>query len=189
MNTPAHLIFGAALFGNRRRPVITAAALGGGFAPDLSLYVLGAVSLYVLQIPPSRVFGELYFSDAWQSVFAIDNSFFVWLLILFVAIRWRSAALRAFASAGLLHLSFDLLLHHDDGRPHFWPVTDWVFESPLSYWDPAHYGNIIGPIEGLTSAAMVIWMVWAFRGAGIRLTMILLLALEFYSVRQWLVMF
>jgi hypothetical protein len=46
-----------------------------------------------------------------------------------------------------MHLGLDFLLHHDDGRAHFWPVTNWIFQSPVSYWDGRHYGNIVGPLE------------------------------------------
>ena len=49
--------------------------------------------------------------------------------------------------AALLHLGFDFLLHNDDGRAHFWPLSNWVFQSPVSYLDPDHYGNIAGAVE------------------------------------------
>lgn len=147
MNTPAHLIFAAAAFArpfDRRR---TFAALTGALAPDLSLYVMVGVSLYVLNLSPHYVFDTLYFSDAWQRVFAVDNSFLVWGAAFGLA--WVMGARNAmvFAASGLMHLAFDFPLHHDDGRPHFWPVSDWVFQSPVSYWDRAHHAGIVGPIE------------------------------------------
>ena len=46
-----------------------------------------------------------------------------------------------FASA-LIHLFCDLPVHHDDAHRHFLPLTDWRLASPLSYWDPNHYGHI-----------------------------------------------
>ena len=151
MNTPAHLIFAAAAFArphDRRR---TIAALAGALAPDLSLYLMAGISLFILGLSPSYVFDTLYFSDAWQMVFKIDNSFFLWGAGLAMAWWVRSPNAMVFAAAGLLHLAFDFPLHHDDGRAHFWPLSDWVFRSPLSYWDNRHYGGIIGPIEALVS--------------------------------------
>ena len=59
----------------------------------------------------------------------------------------RSPVMIALCGAALLHLGFDFLLHNDDGRAHFWPLSNWVFQSPVSYWDPDHYGNIAGSIE------------------------------------------
>ena len=149
MNTPAHLIFGAAAFARPGQPRVTLAALVGALAPDLSLYVMAGWHLFVLGTNPHIVFNVLYFSDLWQSIFAVDNSFFVWGGALGFALWAGRPALIAFAGAGLLHVALDFPLHNDDARAHFWPVTDWKFVSPLSYWDRNHYGGIIGPIEML----------------------------------------
>ncbi|MCX8509728.1 MAG: cobalamin biosynthesis protein CobQ [Rhodobacteraceae bacterium] len=147
MNTPAHLIFGAAAFarpGVRHGP---AAAVLGSLVPDISLYVMVAISIWGMGISPHRVFDELYFSDLWQNVFAVDNSFILWGLLLAFAL-WRCRpALAAFAKGGLLHLATDFPLHNEDARRQFWPVSDWVFRSPFSYYDPHRYGNYIGPLE------------------------------------------
>ena len=68
---------------------------------------------------------------------------------------------------------------------HFWPVTDWKFESPWSYWDTRAGANIIGPLEAGLSivASVVLWVrhtSWAFR------TFVLaLLALELMSSGFW----
>jgi hypothetical protein len=51
------------------------------------------------------------------------------------------------AASALLHMFFDLPLHHDDAHRHFLPLSDWRFESPISYWDPRYYGNIVIRIE------------------------------------------
>ncbi|MEL6701895.1 MAG: cobalamin biosynthesis protein CobQ, partial [Pseudomonadota bacterium] len=78
MNTPAHLIIGAAAFGRPDAAQVTLAALLGGFLPDASLYLMAGVAIFGMGISPEVVFRDLYFSDAWQQVFAIDNSFVLW---------------------------------------------------------------------------------------------------------------
>lgn len=39
------------------------------------------------------------------------------------------------------HAVADFLTHAGDGaRPLFWPISDWEWRSPVSYYDPDHYG-------------------------------------------------
>lgn len=159
MNTPAHLIFAAALYARPGKPQVNAAALAGGFAPDASLYFLYAWARFVQGIPDRVIFGELYFGPEWQGVFAVDNSFFLWGGLFALAWWSRLPAAIAFAGSGLLHLALDFPLHHDDGRAHFWPMSDWIFRSPLSYWDSRHHGDIVGGLEVLACMLLlaVLW--------------------------------
>ncbi len=177
MNTPAHLLFGLTAFGRRDRGVLTAAALAGSLIPDLSLYLLAGTQLVILGTPPQVVFGEMYYSDAWQSVFRIDNSVVLWGIALAVALMARSGWAVALTGAALLHLALDFPLHHDDARAHFWPLTDWIFVSPVSYWDPAHYGTWVAPVEIALSLACVVVLWRRFRGWGMR-TLIVVLAVS-----------
>ena len=189
MNTPAHLILGLAVFSRKDAPRVTGAAAFGALLPDLSLYAMAGVSLAILQIPPHVVFGQLYFSDAWQTVFAIDNSFLLWGLILTFALWWKARAGIAFAGAGLLHLALDFPLHHDDGRPHFWPASNWVFESPVSYWDITHHANWVAPLEGLLVLICVGVLFRRFAGWPMRALALILLGLEIMVIRSWFLFF
>jgi len=154
MNTPAHLLIGTAAFGRAGQPRVTAAAMLGAIAPDLSLYLMTAWSVFVLGVSPDTVFREFYFSAEWQMVFAVDNSFILWGIGFAGALWAGHAALRAFCGAGLLHLACDFPLHNDDARMHFWPATDWVFHSPVSYWDNRYYGGVVGTLELILSFAL-----------------------------------
>lgn len=175
MNTPAHLIFGLTVFGKAHQPRVTAAAFAGALIPDLSLYLMAGTHLAVLGTDPQVVFGQLYFSEDWQSIFRIDNSMVLWGIGLVLALMARSPVAIALCGAALLHLFGDFALHHDDGRAHFWPATTWIFQSPLSYWDPRHYGNIVGPLEITASLACCVLLWRRFRGRWMR-TLIGLLA-------------
>jgi hypothetical protein len=159
MNTPAHLIVGVVACGRRGDARVTLAAFLGALVPDVSLYVMTGWSLFVRAVPAKVVFGELYFSERWQSVFAIDNSFPLWTAGLTIALVMQSRLAVAFTGAGLLHLVADFFLHHDDARRMFWPVTNWVFHSPVSYWDPRYHGNIVAPIE-VTLSLLLCIVLW-----------------------------
>ncbi len=185
MNTPAHLIFGAAAFGRPGRVGVTTAALLGGLVPDLSLYLMVAWARWGQGADTREIFGQLYFSDAWMAVFAVDNSIPLWSLALILALWLRRPVLVAFLAAGVLHLGFDLLLHGEDARPQLWPLTDWRFDSPLSYWDKSRYGGIIGPAELATSAVLTGWMLWLHRGIGLRMVLVALMLAEAVSAGGW----
>ena len=177
MNTPAHLIFGMAAFGNPMRRAVTAAAFAGAVIPDLSLYLLAGWELLIKGTDPNIVFGQMYYSESWQAVFRMDNSFVLWGLVLVIGLMWRSPVMIALCGAALLHLAFDFPLHNDDARAHFWPLTNWKFISPVSYWDPKYYGHIVGPIEvGLVIAVTIYawrkFTSWVMRSAFTALAML-----------------
>ena len=178
MNTPAHIIIGIATFGRRRvRWTLQAAALGG-LAPDLSLYIMASWAMYVQHVPAQIVFRELYFSPAWQNVFAVDNSFNLWGLVLLLAVLRQMTRHAALTGAGLLHLCCDFPLHNEDARRQFWPISDFVFRSPLSYYNPARYGTIIGPLEMVLCVVLSVVLWKRFPAKGARLFITLALAAE-----------
>ena len=114
----------------------------------------------VVGVPEHEVFGTLFFSETWQSVFAVDHSFLVWGGLLGLAVWCKQIILRAFVGAGLLHAFADFLTHHDDARRQFWPVSDWVFRSPVSYWDARFYGNVFGMFEVALVVMLAAFLCW-----------------------------
>lgn len=185
MNTPAHAIFGLAAFGRPGRPAVTAAAFAGGLVPDISLFVMVGWARFVMDVPAGTIFRQYYYSDAWMSVFAVDNSFLLWGLLLGLAL-WRGwEKLTAFAGAGLLHLACDFPLHNHDARPQFWPLTDWVFRSPFSYWDNSHHAAVIEPLEIGACVVLTALILWRFRSWAMRAGALVLLAMEFFASGIW----
>ena len=189
MNTPAHLLVGAAAFARVDKRWSLLAALGGALAPDLSLYLLAGWHLGVLGTSAQVVFDELYFSDAWQSVFAVDNSLFVWVGLLLLGVYRQSLLLKIFSASALLHIALDFPLHAGDGRPHFWLLTDWVFFSPISYWDDRFYGWLVGPAELLLAALCTLVLFLRYRSVFTRSTFLALFALEAASSGIWVLVF
>lgn len=174
MNTQTHLLIAAAAFARPNAPAVTTAALLGGLIPDLSLYILVGSGLLQGR-SPQQIFDIDYFSDGWQTVFAVDNSAPLFGLLLAAALLAPAtrlgqarAVLIAFAGAALLHIAADLPLHHDDGRPHFQPFTDWVFQSPISYWDTNHHAGIVAVGETILALALCVVLWRRFQGVAAR---------------------
>ena len=163
MNTPSHMLLGAAVFGRPNAPAVTLAALAGGLAPDIPMLVMVLWSTRVQGLPEHEVFSQIYFSEAWQAVFAIDHGFLVWGAMLGLAVWCGFVVLRAFAGSGLLHALADFLTHHDDARRQFWPMTDWVFRSPVSYWDARYYGETFALFELALVVLLTTALFWRLR--------------------------
>lgn len=147
MNTPAHTIINLALLGRKKTPATQLAIIAGSLMPDAPMFWFYFVEKVVRGTPESEIWGEAYFRESWQSFIDVFNSAPL-VGVMFVIALWRRATLTtAFFASMLLHIALDFPVHHDDGHRHFFPLSDWRFQSPLSYWDSAHYGHIVGAIE------------------------------------------
>src|SRR5690242_19641069 len=146
--------------GDTRRSL---AAVGGALLPDLPAILLVVWALHVEGRSPGEVFGLLYWSPSWQAIFAPTHAFPVWGLALAAALALRSPLLVAFTASGLIHLACDFPVHLTDAHRQFWPLTDWRFHSPVSYWDPAHYGNIVAPLEGMLAVSLTVFLLIRFK--------------------------
>jgi hypothetical protein len=139
------------------------ALLIGSVAPDLPL-ILITVGMLVMDLASGQrwqpgsgemesyvgyLFRYLFFNDPW--VKAAHNLLHAPLMIFGYAVAgywgWRKGRrwggpLFWFALACGLHTAIDIPLHYDDGPLLFFPFN-WQlrFQSPLSYWDPAHFGR------------------------------------------------
>lgn len=57
------------------------------------------------------------------------------------------------------HSVMDFFVHADDAYAHFYPWSMWRFHSPVSYWNPAHYGQYVSAVE-ILFALVAIWVLW-----------------------------
>ena len=180
MQTQTHLLLAAAVLGRRATPREQGAILAGAFLPDLSIYALAAWAA-LTGVPARVVWDEMYWAEPWQGLSAFSNSVFLWGLV--AAVGWFAGRrwLVLLGLAALLHLAFDLPVHADDAHRHFWPVSDWRFVSPVSYWDPAHHGRLVGLIEAAGGVALcgVLWRRHAARWAR---ALLALLAVAYLAV-------
>jgi hypothetical protein len=129
-----------------------------------------------------------YWMEPWQFLGAISNSFVLFGIVLALSL-WRQWPLVVFASAAaLVHIAFDFPLHADDAHRHFWPLSDWRFHSPISYWDSGQNGAAGGAIESLAVLVASLFLWRRFSGFRPRLVLALLLALQlaaFVALLSW----
>ena len=148
MTTHSHAILNIALLSRRDKPFLHCYAFIGAVLPDLPLFIFFIIESIIRKTPEAELWGSLYFTEAWQNFFDIFNS--VPLILILLGIGYyllNSEKITVFAWSLLIHCAFDLLTHNDDGHHHLYPLSDFAFESPISYWDRDHYAGIVAPIE------------------------------------------
>lgn len=194
MNTQTHILMGALLFGRKVSRTAWAGALGG-IAPDVPMLAIVGI-LRMSGYGFGDIFGRLYWENWWQVSNAIGHNFLIWSAV-FAGSLWlarrpealpdgRAAIVAAFSGSALLHSAIDFICHREDAHMQFWPLTRWKFVSPVSYWDPAHFGREFGLFEaglGMVMAVALfrIWRKWPVRAA-LALAMLLYAAVPAFFI-------
>ena len=178
MNTQTHLLLATALFARpgRENRLRNAAVITGALLPDAVIFVMFAWSK-LIGVPESEVWSDWYFNPPWLTAIDWMNSLPLFGAILLVG--WvlprdprgfdaLSSVLMLFALAAITHLLGDLPFHVDDGHAHFVPFSEWRFVSPVSYWDPRHYGTIVSLMELALGLALIAILWRRFSGRVLR---------------------
>ena len=166
MNTPAHVVFNLALLSRHPEAPRTAPIVIGSLIPDAPMFAFYAIQRIGLGATESEIWNHAYYQPAWQNFFDAFNALPLIALGYFIAKWTRSYSGCALFASMALHALCDFPLHHGDAHRHFLPLSDWRFQSPLSYWDPQHYGQWVTLAEiGLVLAsAFLLWKRHARRG-------------------------
>ena len=148
MNTPAHAVLNLVVLGRKEDTwPEQAAILIGSVLPDAPMFVFYFVEKIVRKTNEGQIWSVRYYETAWQNFFDLFNSLPLIATVCLAGALLRARSLMLLGLSMILHVAGDLPLHHDDGHRHFFPFSDWRFSSPVSYWDPAHYGTTVGWIE------------------------------------------
>ncbi|MEM1201575.1 MAG: cobalamin biosynthesis protein CobQ [Pseudomonadota bacterium] len=115
-------------------------AVFGGEA-SARLVVMVPVLASATGLPGDTIWNETYWTEPWQTIGAVVNSLPLAAVITTFGIAMKRWWLTAFGLAMLVHIGLDLPLHGEDAHRHFWPLSDWRFISPVSYWNPSENGR------------------------------------------------
>ena len=69
----------------------------------------------------------------------------------------------------------------------FWPLSSWRFVSPVSYYDPAHFGRVFMIVEIALAIGCAAWIVATVRQLPIRIVAALL-TLPYWPAMVWVLM-
>ena len=169
MMSQSHIAIGLLVAARSGRKAAITGAILGGLTPDFFMVPMFLISRFVLGQDMSQIWNVTFYSVPWWTIDQIANSGPLYAVLLgfgFVMARrtehWWPRFLMAFSLTALLHVVFDFLTHASDGHIHFWPLSDFVFKSPVSYWESAHFGQQFGLLEALSGlvAAVVLWRLY-----------------------------
>lgn len=189
MNTPAHIAASLLVWRGESGWSVASAITIGAILPDAPMFAFYAYQKLAAGATESQIWSTEYFRDDWQLFFDLLNSIplaIVGIVISrLIGFRW---GVLMFASA-LLHVCCDFPVHHDDAHRHFLPLTNWRFVSPVSYWDPEHFGLyfLIGELLfAVIGCAYVGWTGKDFPMRAVALTTLMLYAIGImFAVVVW----
>lgn len=184
MITPSHSVLNLAILRRVRQPHLTWPTLVGSWLPDAALFIFYGWARWV-RMPEITIWQEAYYEPFWQDIFAVGNSIPLALVGISVFIwQKRPAWVTLFASMLLHHLE-DLPLHHEDAHRHFWPLSNFRFISPVSYWDENHYGRYGALLElvlVLFASLFLLQQVRSLWGRGLLLFINVVYVLEYFGL-------
>ncbi len=155
MKTYSHafLTYGASRLANRNAP--RKAALGATL-PDAPM-ALGAMWLWTKRSKFSR--SDFDDEVCGRSLFREPDAALHSALVVAASAMFVKRALRGKNSAFVLgwagHVIADFLTHGKDARPILWPLSNWKFESPVSYREKERHGRTFTVIEHAAIVAVV----------------------------------
>lgn len=157
-----HAIYNLALLGRlgkeRRRRVI-AAILAGAAIPDLATAAYFVFYRFVAGFPAEALWGGHYEGSAWDIAANYLHALPIAAAFVAVALVARARIAGYLFGSWLLHAIADFVTHHSDAHPQLLPFTDWVFRSPVSYWEAAYHGALVGTIE-IAGALVLLAVFW-----------------------------
>ena len=168
MNTPAHAVLNALIVARDPSQNLLTPAVIGAILPDVPMVFFYVYQRIWAARPEFQIWGQLYFHASWQAFFDIFNS--LPLVAVGGLLAWwiGSQRLGVFCMSMALHAVSDFLVHHNDAHRHFFPLTDWRFQSPVSYWDPRHHGDIFLLGESIFTLVGAIILTYWYRETSAR---------------------
>ncbi|MGB3510066.1 MAG: hypothetical protein WBA93_12650 [Microcoleaceae cyanobacterium] len=149
MNTPSHAIINLALLAKPQLPEANLAIVIGGILPDIPIFLFYFWAKFIARLPEAKIWSEAYYQPFIQNLVAIFHSIPLAMIGLLISYYFGCEILQVICISLILHSLLDLPVHNNDAHRHFFPLSNYRFISPISYWDPKHYGSIVALVEML----------------------------------------
>jgi len=176
--TSTHALLALAALSKRDDRQRNLSVLTGSLLPDLAIFLWAPYQSIVNGVSEDELWNELYFAPPMQNLIAWFNSIPIYAGLLLIGIIARSKTwgklLIAFSLAALIHMATDFPVHADDAYRHFWPLSDWRFVSPISYWDVDHHAEWVGKLDILLALGCIAILWRRFPARWVKITLSIL---------------
>ena len=151
MISPTHTLLALAALSKQGDRTRNFTIFTGSLIPDLAIYLWAPYQSIVNGVSGEEMWRVLYFEAPMQNLIAWFNSIPIYALLAVIGFTARGTTwgrlFLFFALAALIHMATDLPVHAEDAYRHIWPLSDWRFFSPLSYWDENHHAFWVSKID------------------------------------------
>ncbi len=159
MNSPTHSLLALAVLSKRGETKRNWAVFIGSLLPDLAIYLWFPYQALIKGESGKRIWDELYFEPPMQNLIALFNSIPIYAALAIIGYVARTKlwgkCLLFFALAALIHMATDLPVHGHDAYRHFWPISEWRFYSPISYWETDHHAGWVSLVEAVIALGSI----------------------------------
>ena len=173
--TQTHILVGLALLGRPQERTRNGMVVAGGIVPDATIFVMYGIET-LKGTDETKIWRDVYFSPFRQDVVAWRNSIPLYLVLLSMAWiliskgnRTAGKLLAVFAGSCLAHMALDFPVHVEDAHRHLFPLSNFRFRSPVSYWDPRHFGVQMMALESLLGIGISVYLIRKFKNLFARL--------------------
>ncbi len=179
MITPSHIIYSWALAkktepgqGNHKADKKrTAAFVLGALFPDTPTFLFFIVCGLILGYSGEAMWEDMYFNSGWSIPITFSHSFIFWSVLIGVSGYFNWRLVQYFSISALFHAIVDFFVHTEDAYRHFYPLSDWKFHSPVSYWNSGEYGHYVSAADSLLVLSLL-WYIYLVTPGRLRYLMI-----------------
>lgn len=169
MITPSHIIYSWAFAKKTETPNTgtqkrTLAFVLGAFFPDIPTYLFFIICGLILGYSGEIMWDDMYFNSGWAIPITLTHSFIIWPIVATSATYFGWKFLTWFSLSALFHSLIDFCVHTDDAYRHFWPVSQWKFHSPISYYNPSEWGRDVNAFDNLIVLGLLAYLYTQYTG-------------------------
>jgi hypothetical protein len=158
VQTPGHAVINLSLITAYGASDAAVPILLGAILPDVPISILYVREHYLHHVPDEVIWRDHYQRPFWQNLIHGMHSFPLSAAGLTISLALGSSFGAFFFASALLHALGDFPIHVEDAHRHFWPLSNYRFISPVSYWDLRYHAREVAAVELLCVSAACLWL-------------------------------